>query len=231
MIVMKNKIFKVLNVIAFSVSFSLVACSQNPNEQVNGSPSTSTGTNGDAEPLAVEVTITYKVLESVVNTKKVAKGSKYKNDYIYETPNHQSYVSTWKDSSGVTYDENTVINNNVELIGVVATSLQIFNTPENEYVYVNGTNHVHSDGKVVVLSEYFGKEVNIGLHAFSNNDSIKEIYLPANLHKIFSDNFVNCPQLTKIYFTGSEEAWNSIPNDSNIPDTVSLVLNTEFVAL
>ena len=174
-----------------------------------------------------EVVVTYKVLEEVVNTQKIVKGEKLGTIYTYESSNHQSYVSEWS-NGGVIFDENTVVNGDITLTGSPKSSLQIFNTPENEYVYVNGVNHVHSDGKVVVLSTYYGKPVNIGLHAFSNNGEMRELYLPSNLHRIYSDNFVNCSNLTTIYFGGSEEEWTAIPTDSVIPSSINLVFNTSF---
>ena len=180
-------------------------------------------------PIKEEATITYKVLEEVVNTQKVITGEKLGTVYTYESNNHQSYVSEWS-SGEVIYDENTVISSDITLTGSPKSSLQIFNTPENEYVYVNGVNRVHSDGKVVVLSTYYEKPVNIGLHAFSNNSDIREIYFPNNLHKIYSDNFVNCSNLTTIYYGGSEEEWNAIPTDSVFPSSISVVFNTSFSA-
>lgn len=176
----------------------------------------------------IKVTVTYKVGEEIVYTQKVNKGSMLGSLYLYESPNHQSYASTWKDVDGVIYETTSVINNDVELLGELKTSLILFTTPENEYTYVNGTNHVHSDGKAVVLSTYYGKAVNIGDGAFYNNSKMKELYLPLGLNKIYSNNFVDCANLTSIYFEGSVEQWNAIENESTIPESISLVFNTAF---
>ena len=175
-----------------------------------------------------EVTITYKLSDQVVYTQKIEKGSELGSIYIYESINHQSYCSTWMDDDGTIYENTTVINSDITLMGEPRSSLILFTTPENEFVFVNGFNHVHSDGKVVILSSYYDKAVNIGVGAISNDENIKELYLPSTLNRIYDNNFVDCPNLTTIYFEGDENTWSSIPNSSDIPDTVSLVFNSSF---
>ena len=172
------------------------------------------------------VSVTYKIGEEIVHTQKIKKGSKIESLYTYESANHQSYASVWKDKDDVIYESTTIVKDNVELIGTVNTSLLLFTTEENVFVYVNGINHVHSDGKVVVLSSYYNKPTRIGLAALSNNAYMKELYLPAQLEKISADNFYNCSSLSTIYFEGTEEEWNAIPNDSEIPESIHLVFNT-----
>ena len=91
------------------------------------------GCDVNSEPVKEKVTVTYKVLEEVVNTKKVIKGEKLGTVYIYESNNHQSFVSEWFNND-TAVDENTIINSDVTLTGSPKSSLKLFNTPDNEYV-------------------------------------------------------------------------------------------------
>ena len=173
------------------------------------------------------VTITYNVLEETVKTETIIKGSKIKSIYTYESKNHQTYVSMWEYGDN-TLEESTVINEDITVVGTPETSLKLFTTDENEYTYINGVNHVHSDGKVVVLPTYRNKEINIGVGCFYNNEGIKEIYLPSTIHHIFDNNFVNCSNLITIYYSGDKNSWEAIPTSSVVPNNVNVVYNTTF---
>ena len=174
------------------------------------------------------IKITYKLGEEVVHTQKVRTGKKIGKLFVYETDNHQTYASTWKDKDSTEYTADTKVNKNITLYGEPLASLKLFFTPENEYTFVNGINHVHKDGKVVVLSSYYDKEIKIGNGAINNNEDIIELYLPNTIHQIHDDNFVNCDNLATIYFAGSEQEWNLIPTSSVIPESISLVFNTSY---
>ena len=172
------------------------------------------------------VKITYKLGEEVVHTQRVHIGNKIGKLFVYESDNHQAYASVWKDKDNNEYTVDTKVNKSITLYSEPLTCLKLFTTPENEYTFINGINHVHKDGKVVVLSSYYDKEIKIGNGAINNNKDIKELYLPNTIHQIHDDNFVNCDNLTTIYYAGSEEQWNSIPNTSVVPESISLVFNT-----
>ena len=176
-----------------------------------------------------EVKITYVVEEEVVKEKKVIKGNQLGYSYIYENPNHQSYVSVWKDENGKEYNKDTIVNKSVTVEGTLTPSVIIFTTEENEYTYVNGLKYVFSDGIVVIDPIYKGKELCLGTGAIRNNKKIKEIYLPDTIHHIYDDNFTKCTKLKTIYYSGSEEQWNSIPSSSEVPDNVTIVFNTDFM--
>lgn len=176
-----------------------------------------------------KVTINYLIDNEVIYSKQVIKDSNLGVSYIYESKDHQTYCDTWKDNNGVIYKEDTVINADVSLIGTLSNNLLLFTTEELDYAYANGINHVCSDKKVVIPEKYLDKNIRLGINAISNNTGIMELYLPATLEYIYGDNFLNCPNLTTIYFAGSEEIWNSIPNYSEIPTEITLTFNTQFI--
>ena len=173
------------------------------------------------------VTITYKLGEDIVHTQRVNRGSKVRSIYTYESDNHQSYASIWQDENGVEFTADTKVDKDITLYSEPLASLKLFTTPENEYTYINGINHVHKDGVVIVLDTYFDKELKLGSGAINNNKDIKELYLPNTIHQIFDGNFVDCDNLSTIYFSGSEEEWNSIPSSSVVPETIG----TDFILL
>lgn len=107
-----------------------------------------------------EVAITYKISNRVVYTQKIEKGSEWCNSYIYESIDHQLYCSSWMDNDGTIFEDKTIVNSDITLIGELDSSLKLFTTPENEYVFVNGFNHVHSDGNVVNHPELFNQTPN-----------------------------------------------------------------------
>ena len=189
--------------------------------------SISGGGKSDTPPVE-QVTVTYQVLEKVVYSQKVNRGSSISSLYIYENDNHQSYASTWKDGKGNDFTTETIMDVDITIYGELRTSLLLFTTDEMEYTYVNGINHVHQDGKTILLPTYYEKEILIGVGAFTNVLDMKELYLPSTIRHIYRDNFINCPQLTTIYYAGSEEEWNSIPTESELPEDIKLVFNTSF---
>ena len=175
-----------------------------------------------------QVLVTYKISESTVYTQRVNKDSRIGELFVFESDNHQTYCSEWKDVYGNIYSNESIISSNILLFGEAKSSLLLFTTDENEYVFINGTNHVHSDGKVVILNDYYNKVPKIGVSAFSNNSGIKDIYLPSSLYQICSNNFIDCPNLKNIYFAGDEGSWNSVIKESSIPEEVELHFSTSF---
>ena len=180
------------------------------------------------DTLREDLTITYSVNGSIVNSATAKKGNPLGVDYVYDTADHQSYAAKWKDSKGNQYNSKTVIEDNVKLLGTLESSLNVATTGSDVLSFVNGINHVHADGKVVVQEKYFNKEIAISNFAIKSNAYIKEIYFPSTLHRIFSGNFDNCPNLKTIYFAGSQAQWESIEKSSTIPTGVRMVYNTSF---
>ena len=175
-----------------------------------------------------QVEVNYVINNKIVKTKKVVRGNKLNYTYTYESNDHQSYAYTWVDLDGNVVDEKTIINKSIPVYGTPLESVIYSTNEEDEYTSIDGFNHYYSDGKVVIASSYLDKEVVLGNNVISNNDKIKEIYLPGSLHLIGEGNFVNCSKLETIYFAGNEEAWDDITLNSEIPESVTLLLNTPF---
>ena len=181
------------------------------------------------DELREDVTLTYTINNEVVHQETMKQGREIKKTYVYETDDHQSYASYWKDEDGMSYGLGRRVDYDVTLYGTLEYSLKLLTTTSDVFVYINGVNHVHSDGKVVVAPTYLDKEVCIGNYAFYQNPDIKEIYLPTTLHQIYNGNFLGCGNLTTIYFAGSQEQWEAIPKSTvQLPETVSIVYNTPF---
>lgn len=182
------------------------------------------------DELREDLTVTYKIDGSTVHTETVKKGRLLSVSYVYDAKDHQSYASIWKDSSGNEYSERTKIEDNVTLTGTTQSNLKLMTTSSDTYVFINGINHVHADGKVVVQKKYQNKEVCLGNYAIYNNIDVVEVYLPITLQSIYNGNFSNCGNLETIYFAGTKAQWEAIPKyNVTIPSTVSIVYGTSFV--
>ena len=181
------------------------------------------------DDLREDVTVTYKLEYSTVHTETLKKGRSVGTNYVYDATSHQSYADTWKDTNGVTFTQNTRVEEDMVVTGQAKSNLQLLTTSSDVYMFVNGINHVHADGKVVVLERYQNKEVCLGNYAIYNNPNVKEVYLPVTLHHIYNSNFSNCGNLQTIYFAGTQEQWDAIPKDFvTIPTSVNVVFNTSF---
>ena len=50
----------------------------------------------------------------------------------------------------------------------------------------------------------------IGDFAFNKTTSVKSIRIPATVTHIGDNNFIECNNLTDIYFEGTQEQWNAL---------------------
>lgn len=57
-----------------------------------------------------------------------------------------------------------------------------------------------------------------GVNVFAGCASLKEIVLPASLKNLGLRPFENCGTLSKIYYEGTEEAWNALKAQNNVVD-------------
>ncbi len=57
-----------------------------------------------------------------------------------------------------------------------------------------------------------------GVNVFAGCASLKEIVLPASLKNLGLRPFENCGALSKIYYEGTEEAWNALKAQNNVVD-------------
>ena len=175
-----------------------------------------------------KVEVTYVVSNKTVKTKRVIKGNQLNYTYVFESRDHQIYAETWKDFEGNIIDKDTIINKDIGLIGEPLQCILTSTTEEDEFVYVNGINHVDKDGVVVIARTYEDKDICISSGVIKDNEKIKGIYLPTTVTQIGDDNFVNCSNLINIYFAGTEEEWSAISSTSTIPESVTLTFETPF---
>lgn len=175
------------------------------------------------------VTVTYLVENNAVHTVQVEKGSKLGVNYIYDFDSHQEYIPIWKDEKGIEYNKDSIINKDISLEGIKCSNLNILNDIENDYVNIVGINHVHKDGKLVLLQTYYSKNIVILENSLSNNNDVNEIYLPRVINHIHSGNFQGCSNLTTIYYEGTMEQFDLTPKEDFIlPSSVHIVYNTTF---
>ena len=175
-----------------------------------------------------KVEVTYVVSSKTVKTKRVIKGNQLGYTYVFEGRDHQTYADVWKDVDGNVVDKTTIINKNTGLIGEPLSCILTSTTEEDEYTFINGLNHVCNDGIVVIASFYQDKELCIGDNVIKDNDDIKDIYLPTTVNQIGNNNFVNCSNLINIYYAGTEEEWNAIPNSSVLSESITVTFETPF---
>ena len=115
------------------------------------------------------------------------------------------------------------------VVGELEPNYIFMTTSTDIYTILRDVDYVPKDGKIVIMDQYNGKEVCLGNCAIYTRGDIKEVYLPATLHQIYSSNFENCPNLKAIYFAGTEEQWEAIPKEFvEIPSNVKIVFNTPF---
>ena len=183
----------------------------------------------EEEPRKELVTVSYVLQGEVVNTVTVQSGSKLGVDYIYDFSSHQEYAPTWKDESGKEYNKDTIVDQDTIVEGSQKANLNIVNELENDFVKITGINHVHQDGKLVLLETYYSKNIVISENALSNNGDVVEIYFPRVINHIYSGNFQGCDSLTTIYYEGTMEQFDGIPKEEFVlPSNVHMIYNTSF---
>lgn len=106
------------------------------------------------------------------------------------------------------------VSNNINVIGnysfAECTKLSSFNTEEKYTIVIPKNTTI------------------IGESAFYNCIRIQNLYLSKNITKIY-DNAFNCPNLTNVYYNGTEEEWEQISFGNNIfPDNIKIHYNQNF---
>lgn len=177
------------------------------------------------DELRRDVTVAYQLdTGEVVNTITVKEGKPTILNYVYDSDDHQTYANEWKDETGIIYQYDTPIEDDVILYG---TEKECF-----EYSgggsYVSRLCHVPEDGKVVVINKYHSDNFCIAPSAFSNTSGMVELYLPRELKIICDYNFRSSkPQI--VYFEGSEEEWNAVRLDcGSFPSSVQIFFNASY---
>lgn len=184
------------------------------------------------DELREDLTVKYVVNSQTVHEEKVKKGRTLPTTFTYDSADHQTYASTWKDSSGKYYSKGTVINDNVTLTGVFQNNYEFMSLQSDKYAYIKTMKHIPLDGKVVIPDNYQTKPICISLGVIYNDLNIYEVYLPASVHSISINNFSGCRNLKTIYYAGTQSQWDLIDMFLlKIPESVNIVYDTPFTLL
>ncbi|MBQ7994742.1 MAG: hypothetical protein IJ247_00785 [Bacilli bacterium] len=178
------------------------------------------------DELREDIPVTYMIDEEEVYKTSVKRGRQIGDLYVYENPNHIYYCDTWKDVDGTEVTNTKVINEEIVLYGSDKSALKTKYEPGDGSLWVQGVNHVYSDGVIYVDNSPNGP-VYISNYAITD-PAITKIYFPKKLKRIYIGNFDKCTNLDAIYFEGSESEWNSIENSSTIPSKTKIVFGTSF---
>ncbi len=180
------------------------------------------------DDLREDMTINYYIDNSIVKTTTIKDGRTFTNDYVYESSDNLYYCNTWwLDSNRLTkISSTTVINENTNLYGYKFSNLKWATTSSDVYSFVNGVNHVPSNGTLVIPSYYSNKEICIGNFAIKDIN-VKKIYVPKTVHKIYTGNFKGIGDAT-IYYEGTADEWKALFSYSYDVVTNNVVYNTKY---
>ena len=179
------------------------------------------------DELRVDRTINYYIAGSVVKTDTVKDGRTISNIYTYESSDYSSYCEEWYlDSSHSTkVSSSTIIKENTNLYGVASPSIKLSTFSSDIYSFVNGINHVPSNGILILPEKYLNKELAIGNYAI-RNITVSKIYIPKTVHKIYGGNFTGIGNAT-IYYEGTETEWKALFNMQSDIIIKNVVYNTK----
>lgn len=106
------------------------------------------------------------------------------------------------------------------------TEYIVYELSEDE-TYAIVTGYSGTAAELVIADTHEGVPVTaIGTYAFEGCASLMSIIIPYSVTDIDSSAFSYCTSLTDIYYTGSEEQWNSISKDNaEIPSTATVHYN------
>lgn len=150
-------------------------------------------------------------------------------DRIFDYDNNIEYLSLGAGFSSDIYYLN--LNFSIKNITV---------SPDNEYYSSDEYGVLYNKDKTVLYkypvagerTSYeipYGVQI-IGYNAFSGATNLSEITLPASLINIGVSAFYECTSIGKVYYTGSEEDWEYVYNDSSNFDYIGnspICLDTE----
>lgn len=164
-----------------------------------------------------------------VHTDTVKDKRKLSTTYTYESSDNLTYCNTWyTDSSFSTvFSLNTPITADIALYGRAVNNIKWTSLSSDVYAFVNGINHVPSNGVLVIPSKYMNKELCIGLYAIKDISASK-IYIPKTVHTIYSGNFTGIGNAT-IYYEGTEEEWKALFYMQSSIYTTNVVYNTKYI--
>ena len=182
------------------------------------------------DSLRADHTISFKVYSYPnyinINEKLSVKDNRTSDSFAWEDNNHKYYCNTWYIDEARTqaFNWSTKITGDMTLYGMKTPVVST--TYESPKTFITGIRYVPRDGKLVI--DKFSGHIALSNYALYNNSSVKEIFLPKELERIYFGNFDNMSSLTKIHFEGSEAEWNAIESSSTVPSSVTLIFNSSF---
>ncbi|MBO4939739.1 MAG: hypothetical protein J6D30_01750 [Clostridia bacterium] len=181
------------------------------------------------DELRKDCMVKFVVSGSEVHSVKVKERRCLTETYIWEDDNHLYHCNEWytDDNFKVKFVSDEEITSDITLYGREESNIQT--TYESGKIFVTDIDYVPLDG-IIVIQSHGLFNVYISNFALHNDSSVKEIYLPATLKKIYYGNFDGMPKLEKICFAGSKEEWDLIMSDSSseIPSNVVIIYNSSF---
>ncbi len=175
----------------------------------------------------VDRTVKYHILNNVVKTALVKDGRTINDSFVYDSPDNLYYCDTWYlDSNYKTkLTTSTIIKEDTNLYGIQSANIKWTTFSSDAWSFVNGINHVPSNGVLILPEKYYDKEIAIGNYAI-RNISVSKIYIPKTVHKIYGGNFAGIGNAT-IYYEGSEAEWKALFNMQSDIVTKNMVYNTK----
>ena len=184
------------------------------------------------DSLRVDRKITYYINDYLNNTEVHTDTVKDKRTvstvYNYESADNQSYCNTWyTDSTFKTlFSTSTPVTEDISLYGRPVSNIKWTSLSSDVYAFVNGINHVPSNGILVIPSKYMNKELCIGLYAIKDIN-VSKIYIPKTVHTIYSGNFTGIGNAT-VYYEGTEAEWKALFYMQSDVYTKNIVYNTKY---
>ena len=170
-----------------------------------------------------DYTNTFKVHTDIVKDRRTIS-----NVFTYESSDNLYYCTTWyTDSTCKTqFYESTPIIEDISLYGRKASNIIWLTTSSDTWTFVNGINHVPSNGILILPERNNGKEIAIGNFAIMNIN-VSKIYIPKTLHVIHYGNFKGIGNAT-IYYEGTEAEWKALFYSQSNIYTTNVVYNTKY---
>lgn len=184
------------------------------------------------DELRVNRKVTYYINDYLNNTQVYADTVKDKRKlsslYTYESSDNQYYCNTWYTDSNfkIKFNISTSITEDTSLYGRAVSNIKWTTLSTDVYSFVNGINHVPSNGVLVIPSTYLNKELCIGLYAIQGVN-LNKIYIPKTVHIIYNGNFTNIGNAT-IYYEETEAEWKALFYMASDIYTKNVVYNTKY---
>lgn len=172
--------------------------------------------------------ISYIISGKVVKEDTIKDGRTITNTFVYESSDNLNYCSQWFLDSEFKNQLNstTVIKEDTKFYGIETSNFKWMSLSSDVYSFVNGVNHIPSNGILIIPSKYLNKEICIGNYAI-RNINVKKIFIPKTTHVIYGGNFTGIGN-AKIYYEGTETEWKKIFYNQSSAITENVIFNAKL---